>query len=86
MTSILANNDVDCVPEISDCVCTCLTAYVLHFSLDCSFEFSCGLWGVLTDLSLRCPHSKKSSGLKSGECGGHSIFVFNEMKLSPSVF
>ena len=49
MTSILVNYDVGSVPEISDYVCTCLTAYALHFSLDCSFEFSCGLWGVLID-------------------------------------
>ena len=47
MTPVLANNDVDSVPKISDYVSTCLTAYDLHFCLDCSFEFSCGLWGVL---------------------------------------
>ena len=59
MTSILANNDVDSVSEILDYVYTCLTAYVLHFSLNCSSEFSCGLWGVLIDLPLRSHHRKK---------------------------
>ena len=59
MMSILANNDVDYVPEISDYVSTCLTANVLHFSLDCSFEFSCGLWGVLIDPVVKVsPHEK----------------------------
>ena len=66
MTSILANNDVDSVPEISDYVCTCLTAFDLHFSLNCTFEFSCGLWGGLIDPVFKVsPQGKNQVSLNS---------------------
>ena len=86
MTSILDNNDATLCRKfrITFAHVSLLMFFISLLIAVLSSAVVCG--ECLQTLSLRYPHRKKSSGLKSGECGGHSVSVFKEMKLSPKVF
>jgi hypothetical protein len=78
MSTITLFTEMHTANHVSEYVLQCISRYPVHSALNVGLkllQWVCVCEWFEYTVSLRCSHKKKSEGLKSGDRGGHNLFV-----------